>query len=250
VATFAYIGVELLTTTAFEARDPDELKLPARNIGWFSTILYVLATGTFVANTSWQDQNLPQLFQQALVTITQPPAADIAAFDPELYPQTHAAPLIALLRSGLGSRFLPGFLNVCFIYSALSCANTALFVASRQLYGLTQSITVEHRSNMFRRLLAWPGRVESRTKSPWIAIVVSVLFLYWLPFIKLRIVDKDEAIFLQDVRKLFELLPIRTNTDLVPGTICSSQPWLCIMHPHVVLSMYRLSIIFTWVSRT
>src|SRR5436853_6500320 len=43
LATFAYIGVELLTTTAFEALDPDELRLPAANVGWFSTALYTIA---------------------------------------------------------------------------------------------------------------------------------------------------------------------------------------------------------------
>ena len=199
MATFAYIGVELLTTTAFEARDPSEMKLPARNIGWFSTILYIVATGTFVANTSWQDQNLPQLFQQALVTITKPPPPDLAVFALPQDPQTHAAPLIALVRSGFGSKFLPGFLNGCFIYSALSCANTALFVASRQLYGLTQSISLEPNSPILVRLIAYPGGVEPRTQSPWRAVAVSAFLLYWLPFIRLRKFDERKEFFLQDV---------------------------------------------------
>lgn len=198
MATFAYIGVELLTTTAFEARDPSEMKLPARNIGWFSTVLYIVATGTFVANTSWQDQNLPQLFQQALVTITKPPPPDLAVFALPQDPQTHAAPLIALIRSGFGSKFLPGFLNGCFIYSALSCANTALFVASRQLYGLTQSISLEPNSRILVRLIAYLGGVEPRTQSPWRAVAVSAFLLYWLPFIRLRKLDKRTEFFLQD----------------------------------------------------
>ena len=191
LVTFSYIGVELLTVTAFEARDPHELKQPARNIAWLTTVLYCISTGVIVANVSWQDQNLPELFQQALTTISTG-NKDLMAFSDE-EPHTSAAPLIALRRLGL--RFLPSFLNGCFIYSALSCANTALYVASRQLYGLTRSITVTSEANMLRRLLAWMSGVEHRTRSPWPALLVSVVTLYWLPFIRLH----HDSTFLQKV---------------------------------------------------
>ncbi len=184
LATFAYIGVELLTTTAFEALDPDELRLPAANVGWFSTVLYALATGSFVANVFWKDQNLPALFQQTLATITDPQAK--IRFDEFVYPQpeTHAAPLIALHR--VGYRFLPSFLNGCFIYSALSCANTALYVASRQLYGMTRTITVDNESGIIRRGLHWMSTVHPTAMAPWPAIAISGLLLCWLPFIKIH----------------------------------------------------------------
>jgi yeast amino acid transporter len=195
LATFAYIGVELLTTTAFEALDPDELRLPAANVGWVSTVLYTLATGCFVANISWQDQNLPQLFQQALTVITDPAAAStLTKFQPPA-PETHAAPLIALYR--VGYRFLPSFLNGCFIYSGLSCANTALYVASRQLYGMTRTITVDYDSSVIRRGLAWMSSVHYKTKAPWPAIAISGLLLCWLPFIRYR-TGNDK--YLQDVQ--------------------------------------------------
>lgn len=194
IATFAYIGIELVTTTAFEALDPDELRLPAANVGWFSTVLYTLATGSFVANVSWQDQNLPKLFQQALTIITDADAATKFQefFAPE--PETHASPLIALLRTGFV--FLPSFLNGCFMYSALSCANTALYVASRQLYGMTRTITVDSDSGFIRRGFHWMSSVHYRTKAPWPAIAISGLLLCWLPF--LRIHDDDDE-FLKDV---------------------------------------------------
>ena len=190
LATFAYIGVELLTATAFEARDPHELKFPARNIAWFTAVLYCLTTGLIVSNISWKNQNLPGLFGQALTTITDSEQRDRYFPDP---PHTTAAPLIVLLMRGF--RFLPSFLNGCLIYSALSCANTALYVSSRQLYGLTRSITVTSQSGPLRRFLAWMSGVEFRTKSPWPALLVSVAVLYWLPFIRLH---KDNA-FLQTV---------------------------------------------------
>lgn len=149
--------------------------------------MYALATGSFVANVSWQDPQLPKLFQQALTTITDP----TIQFEP-IRPNVHAAPLIALLR--LNFRFLPGFLNACFIYSALSCANTALYVASRQLYGLTRSISVDRNDNWLRRFCAWIGSVDHRTKSPWIALFISVLLTCWVPFIR-----RHDALVLQEV---------------------------------------------------
>lgn len=194
LVTFSYIGIELLTVAAFEARDPHELKQPARNIAWFTALLYCISTGLIIANVSWQDQNLPGLFQQALTTISTG-NKDLMAFGDD-EPNTNAAPLIALHR--LGFRFLPSFLNGCFIYSALSCANTALYVASRQLYGLTRSITVTSESNTLRRLLAWMSGVEYRTRSPWPALIVSVVTLYWLPFIRLH----HDSTFLEKVSRL------------------------------------------------
>ena len=182
LAIFAYIGVELLTTTAFEARDPKELRLPASNVGWFSLVLYALSTGSFVANVDWQDQQLPKLFNQALVMITDP-SSDIAKFEPD-WPATHAVPLIALYRNGW--RTWPSILNGCLIYSALSCANTALYVASRQLYGLTRSIEVNSKSSVFAKTLASISRVHPKWHTPWSAILISVIILVWLPFVKLK----------------------------------------------------------------
>jgi yeast amino acid transporter len=182
LATFAYIGVELLTTTAFEARDPDVLRFPAATVGWFSTVLYALATGSFAANVFWKDPSLPMLFQQALAVITNPEKK--AIYD-ELFktqPVMTASPLIALYR--VGYRFLPSFLNGCFMYSALSCANTALYVASRQLYGMTRTITVDRDSGPIRRGLYWMSTVHPNTVAPWPAIAISGLLLCWLPFIK------------------------------------------------------------------
>jgi yeast amino acid transporter len=190
VAIFAYIGVELLTTTAFEARDPKEMKFPASNVGWFSLVLYALSTGSFVANVSWQDQQLPKLFKQALV---KPDSVIFPPF-PDDWPQTHAAPLIALLRQN--QRTLPAIVNGCLIYSGVSCANTALYVASRQLYGLARSIKVDRGSSRFARIFVSLSAVHPKWQTPWMSIFVSGLVLVWLPFIKLRTGNRE---YLEDV---------------------------------------------------
>lgn len=90
-----------------------------------------------------------------------------------------SAPVIATIQAGLG---FPGFLTACFIYSTLSTANTGLYVASRSLFGLTREIRTERDSGWVLRAIARLSTVESRTRSPWWALLSSVLVLFWLPF--------------------------------------------------------------------
>jgi len=173
-----------LTTTAFEAYDSGQLRWPARIVGPGSTILYALATGSFVANVSWKDQNLPELFQQALTVVTNPEAAERFAKFQYPAPDTSVAPVIALYR--VGYRFLPSFINGCLIYSALSCANTALFVASRQLWGMARTVTADSQSNVFRQVARWLRGVHYSAKTPLPAILISGLWLSWLPLIRIH----------------------------------------------------------------
>jgi len=162
--------------TAFEARDPPELRFTAKNIALLMTVIYLLTTLVFVFNVSWTDQALPNFYSQELVSI---PASERSGTL-----RSNALPLIALLRAKFD--FLPSFLNGCFIYSALSAANTGLYVASRALFGLTRTITVDASSGKLRRGLKRLSAIESRTKSPWPALAGSVVILFWLPFVHLN----------------------------------------------------------------
>lgn len=173
--------------TAFEAKKPQEMKFPARNIAWITTAIYILITLSFVLNVKWTDRSLPELYNQDLVSVVSrnlaphpPPSPSNGTLD-VLW--TNSAPIIATIHAGIP--FLPGFLTVCFIYSALSAANTALYVASRALFGLTRNISTERDSGLVVRALATLGTVESRTKSPWWAVIISMLLFFWLPFLHL-----------------------------------------------------------------
>ena len=182
LATFAYLGVELVTMTAFEAKDSENLKFPAKNITWVVTAIYIITTVVFVVNVEWTNPNLPEYFNQGLVSLSN----RLGTTKPTNAPGTtgesrsDSAPVIAT--TGAGLRFLSEFLTACFIYSSLSTANTGLFVASRALFGLTRGIRTERDSGWFIRAIARLSSVESRTRSPWWALLLSVLVLCWLPF--------------------------------------------------------------------
>ncbi|MCJ1469251.1 hypothetical protein MMC07_007884 [Pseudocyphellaria aurata] len=192
LATFSYLGVELITMTAFEAQNPTELKYPAKNMAWTITVIYMLTTLVFVLNVGWNDPSLPKFYNQGLADLT----GDVIS--PTVVTRTmhesrgntavalnalrtHSAPVIAAIRAQIG--ILPGIITACFIYSALSAANTALYVASRALFGLTRDIQIERGSGRIIRAIAKMATVESRTQSPWWALLCSVLVLFWLPFV-------------------------------------------------------------------
>ena len=182
LATFAYLGVELVTMTAFEAIDSENLKFPAKNITWVVTAIYILTTLVFVVNVDWKHSSLPEFFNQGLVSLSSTPPSPNSANEPgtQQGPKSDLAPVIATIEAGLS--YLPGFLTASFIYSALSTANTGLYVASRALFGLTREIRIEKDSGRFIRAIAKLSTVESRTHSPWWALLLSILILCWLPF--------------------------------------------------------------------
>lgn len=168
--------------TAFEAKDSENLKFPAKNIAWVVTFIYLLTTLVFMLNVGWTDPSLPEFFNQGLVSLSDGPASAVStnATGPPQVLRSDSAPVIATIHAGL--EFLPGFLTACFIYSALSTANTGLYVASRCPFGLTREIRTERDSGWFIRAIARLSTVESRTRSPWWALLASVLVLFWLPF--------------------------------------------------------------------
>lgn len=191
--------------TAFEAKNPTDLKFPAKNLAWTMTVIYILTTLVFVLNVKWNDARLPSFYNQGLANSTggltsravvtgsmQDNGGNTTVTMQAL--RTHSAPVIAVINAQIN--FLPGILNACFIYSDLSAANTALYVASRALFGLTRDIRIEDNSGRIIRAIAKMATVESRTESPWWALLSSGSILFWLPFINLSGgFTKDEVIF-------------------------------------------------------
>ena len=105
--------------------------------------------------------------------------------------------IIIIAASSGGYAHLPGFLNGCMIFGALSCANTSLYIASRALYGMTRVINPWKWFGWFRLL----GTVWHRNGVPMWALVASVLSFGWLPFLQLK-----GGYAVADVRALFSQL--------------------------------------------
>ncbi|KAG4442062.1 hypothetical protein IFR05_002456 [Cadophora sp. M221] len=194
LAIFSYIGVELVTVTAFEASDPSRLKGPTKHIAYIILAIYMISIGGFVANVEWFNQNLPHFFGQDLVIIndTDSTLGHIPRSDWHNSSRSTAAPVIAVLEVGLET--LPGVLTGFLVYSGLSTANTALYVASRTLYGLTRDLSQTDR-NIIVRFFAKLNTVSPTTRIPvWSLVTSCIIFSSWLPFVRFHSgYTKDEV---------------------------------------------------------
>ena len=99
---------------------------------------------------------------------------------------------------------LPGLanaFNVFLVFTALTCANTNLYVASRSLFGLTSrldggGVSGRGTRQLARRIamgaLAWLGRTNSH-RVPIRAMIVSAFAFIWVPFLQLKPGGSNES---------------------------------------------------------
>ncbi|KAF4948198.1 hypothetical protein FGADI_9826 [Fusarium gaditjirri] len=71
-------------------------------------------------------------------------------------------------------------LNAFILFTALTCANTNLYVASRTLFGITRNI---RSADSMPAALAWFG-VTDRDRVPLRAMVITALAFSWVPFLQ------------------------------------------------------------------
>jgi amino acid transporter len=182
--------------TAFEAKDRKQLRIPMMTIAYFIGILYFVSVCGFVLDVKWCDPRLPNVLEQTLSQAAEKCTGNLAVFPRGIqlksrendlsgnYQKDHpskAAILIALLETGAVT--WPRLVNVSLIFCVLSAANTALYVSSRTLFGLTR--TIDASRSKLHRVLAKFGTRQPRTKVPAWALLASVLSFCWLPFIHL-----------------------------------------------------------------
>jgi amino acid transporter len=169
------------------------LRWPTKHIAYVVTLIYLLVVGAITANVEWFDWNLPQHFNEALVDLGSSidilghiPLADMNRAN-----GTNIAPVIGLLEAGKAYKTFGAVLLGLLVYSALSCANTNLYVASRTLYGLTRDLSMDSHS-IFERLLAHLNIVTPTYRVPLYSIFFSlVLCASWLPFVKIGLNQQD-----------------------------------------------------------
>lgn len=181
--TFAYIGVELLTMTAYEARNAGQLRWTAMTIAPQVCVLYVAVVATFVSNVSWDDPRLPQIFNQTAKDAAPITAHAIAPRDTSGH-RSQALPIIALIETGNST--LASVLTAILMYSGLSAANTALYVASRTLYGFARNREPGDHADIIRRMIFRLSDVVSWTGVPLWGALLPAAILYWLPFIHIK----------------------------------------------------------------
>lgn len=122
MASFAYIGIELVIITAGEAR------FPTRDLPKASRRMYVYALIFYIFG---------MLFVSLCVPYTHPRLLhrgnDIYS---KTTPLSTPAYIIAIQEAHI--RFLPGFINALFLFCAATAGMTALYASSRTLYAITR----------------------------------------------------------------------------------------------------------------
>lgn len=192
--TYGFLGVEIVAVTAFEALDRRSLRLPTRWIAWIMTLLYLFVAipGAFLID--WHARYLadPEITSgKATVSRRADPPPPPAG----CYHQTY--PYIVLAAETYGNRDAGRFFLLCIIYFCISAANTALYVASRTLYGIFRPLGQrEHRElrwwEQARDLPHLLGSLSSR-QVPVAAIIVSALSWIWLIALRARSLNVSSA---------------------------------------------------------
>ena len=178
ILAYGFLGVESITTTAFEAANRNELRFPSRYIAYLITLLYFLSAVGEAHSVWWKNPSLPDLRRES----TEPATA---------LRESHAAIVLAAQAHGLNG--WAAFFTGCMIFFCLSAANTALYISSRTLYGLTRSIGIRG-GQWYLRWLSIFGTTTPVTRVPGWALLVSAVAFCWLPFLHL-----SEGISSQDV---------------------------------------------------
>lgn len=175
ISAYAFCGVEIVAVAALEAANPHvSLRWPpTRYIAPVLLTVYFISIFLFYLNISWRDPLLASL------------------------PKRNSSPSSIIMIAAMNAKIpiLPGFLNSCLIMAIVSAANTALYVASRTLYGLTRGL--RHNGSLLSRCLCPLGTTNGRGVPIWALIVSALVFGSWLPLLHSLSSFKDQA--LQDI---------------------------------------------------
>lgn len=201
IATFAYVGVEIVAASALEvewpkkiveARTNSDLARPSNDtligktvkfsaifISVLATIAYSLSGLLATFDIARDDCQLPRLsWINATATSCQ-----VSSSSPSS-PGTNTASAFVAIAYQSRVPHLADVFNAFLVFTCLTCANTNLYVASRTLFGLTSRLDGGTGQPWVLRLLAWFGRTNHR-KVPMRAMIFSALAFCWVPFLQL-----------------------------------------------------------------
>ncbi len=150
-------------------------------------------------NLTWDDINLPRVGW--LGNVVANPGLILAG-------TSDSAFIIAAKESHL--RGLSDFTTVGLVISAITAANTTLYVASRTLFSLTRGIDATANSPLIHQFFAFLGKTNRR-QVPMRAIVASCCFC-WIPFLYLS-KSNGSGTTIGAVRLCLQVLHLRSAAD-------------------------------------
>ncbi|CAH0024618.1 unnamed protein product [Clonostachys rhizophaga] len=145
-ATFAYLGTELVRTTAAEAKNPRR-SIPKAIRLTFYRILFFYCLGIFLVGLI-----VPYNSEALLFAASQPT------------PGANASPFVVAAKVA-GIKVLPHIINACICMFVFSASNSDLYIGSRTLYGLASDRAAPA---IFKR--------TDRRGVPWVALLACTSF--------------------------------------------------------------------------
>jgi yeast amino acid transporter len=132
IATYAYIGVEIMAVTASEARNPTRsLSRLTKFIAYLTASVYIFSFIFFYLGAEWHNNYLPSIYG--------PIAHPTLLFSPAFNTTTKSNSTLVIVAADGDISLLPNILIMFLVVVILSTANTGLYVSSRTLYGLTRN---------------------------------------------------------------------------------------------------------------
>ena len=122
----------------------------------------------------WKNKHLPSL-QERLATHA--PTDDTWPVGQGFYA------VIVIAARQYGSTSAGWFFNACIIYFCITASNTALYAASRTLFGLTREINRLENPSWYLKLFAYFGVTSPFAQVPHWALLFSAFAFFWLPLL-------------------------------------------------------------------
>ncbi|KAF4827276.1 Arginine permease CAN1 [Colletotrichum tropicale] len=204
IAAFAYVGVEIVAASALEAKWPEPRHRPSqedlaaesrpsnaetligRTVKFSAIFISVLVgvaytlSGMLVSlNIRPDDCALPHLSWVQNTT-----SCKWYSEEDRAHHKNATSSAFVVIAGRSNARILDHVFNFFLVFTALTCANTNLYVASRSLFGLTSRLDGGAGQPWVLRTLAWFGRTNRR-KIPLRAMVFSAIAFWWVPFLQI-----------------------------------------------------------------
>ncbi|KAK8049386.1 hypothetical protein PG994_011116 [Apiospora phragmitis] len=258
IAAFAYVGVEIVAACALEVRWPktedrrastdlshksQSETLIGRTIKFSSIYIPSLATVAYTIggllasfNIQWNDRQLPRLSW----TQGDQDATGTDNTQPEATHTNSTQSAFVAIAKGVNVP-LANCINAFLIFTALTCASTNLYVASRSLFALTSRLDDGPGQPWHLRAFAYFGKTNSR-KVPMRAMVLSALAFCWIPF--LHLVDST------GIGKFVEVLTEMGSVGVIIVWACECWAFIrfyhCIHRHQKVLKAQKISQVRRW----
>lgn len=193
LVAWTFGGVESTTMAAFEAKTVDDIALASRSIHWILIGLHFFYILGMMFTVPWNSSDVTSFHPWLDITkaSADPGSGLFNTFNPaDECNKSTVAVVKAICNIGRNDggppnadvRGLANFVNVVILYSVLSCGNSALYIASRTLYGLASSERVK-RKGLTNPLILYLGSTSPGTGVPFYSVVFSWLIFCWVPFL-------------------------------------------------------------------